>query len=50
MKSLNINNYPGENFPDCCAEILVDAECLESDGSLQTLAPWIHHFYLLVYL
>ena len=30
MKSLKLKICPGENVTDCCAEILVDAECLES--------------------
>ena len=30
MKSLKLKSYPGENAPDCCAAILVYAECLES--------------------
>ena len=30
MKSLKLKSYPGENVTDFCAEILVDAECLES--------------------
>ena len=30
MKSLKIKFYPGENVVDCCAEILMDAERLES--------------------
>ena len=29
-KSLKLKSYPGENVIDCCAEILVDAERLES--------------------
>ena len=32
MKSLKVKSYPGENVTDCCDEILVDAERLESDG------------------
>ena len=36
MKSLKLKIYPGENVTDCCAEILVDAECLESDGAFKT--------------
>ena len=35
MKSLKIKSYPGENVTDCCAAILVDAECLESDGAFK---------------
>ena len=31
MKILKLESYLGENVIDCCAEILVDAECLESD-------------------
>ena len=30
IKSLKLKSYPGENVIDCCAEILVDAERLES--------------------
>ena len=30
MKILKLNIYPVENFIDCCAAILVDAEILES--------------------
>ena len=30
MKSLKLKSYPGENVTDCCAEILIDAERLES--------------------
>ena len=30
MKSFKLKSYPGENVIDCCAEILVDAERLES--------------------
>ena len=30
MKSLKLKSYPGENVTYCCAEILVDAERLES--------------------
>ena len=36
MKSLKLKIYPGENVTDCCAEILVDAECLESDGAFKS--------------
>ena len=32
MKSLKLKIYPGENVADFCAEILVDAERLESAG------------------
>ena len=35
MKSLKLKIYPGENAIDCCAEILVDAERLESDGAFK---------------
>ena len=35
MKSLKLKSYPGENVTDCCAEILVDAERLESAGALK---------------
>ena len=30
MKSLKIKSYPGGNVTDCCAEILLDSECLDS--------------------
>ena len=30
IKSLKLKSYPGENVTDCCAEILVDNELLES--------------------
>ena len=30
MKSIKLKSYPGENVTDCCAEILVDAERLQS--------------------
>ena len=33
MKSLKLKSYPGENVTDWCAEILVDAERLESAGA-----------------
>ena len=33
MRILKINIYPGENVTDCCAEILVNAERLESTGA-----------------
>ena len=29
-KSLKLKSYPGENVKDCCTEILVNAERLES--------------------
>ena len=32
-KILKLNSYPGENITDCCDEILVDSERLESAGS-----------------
>ena len=35
MKSLKLNIYPGENVTDCCTEILVDAEHLESAGAFK---------------
>ena len=35
MKSLRLKSYPGENGTDFCAEILVDAEHLESAGALK---------------
>ena len=35
MKSLKLKNYPWENVTDCCAEILVEAECLESAGAFK---------------
>ena len=30
MKSLKLKSYPGENVTDCCTEILVDSERLDS--------------------
>ena len=36
MKSLKLKIYPGENITDCCTEILVDAERLDSSGALKT--------------
>ena len=35
MKSLKLKIYPGENVTGCCAEILVDAERLESSGAFK---------------
>ena len=35
MKSLKLKIYPGGNVIDCCAEILVDAERLESAGAFK---------------
>ena len=35
MNSLKLNIYPGENVTDFCAEILVDAELLESAGAFK---------------
>ena len=35
MKSLKLKNYPRGNVTDFCAEILVDAECLESSGAFK---------------
>ena len=35
MNSLKLKSYPGENVADCCAEILVDAECLGSSGAFK---------------
>ena len=35
MKSLKLKSYPGENVTDCCAEILIDAERLESMGAFK---------------
>ena len=35
IKSLKLKNYPGETVTDCCAAILVDAECLESAGAFK---------------
>ena len=35
MKSFNLNSYPGENFPDFCVSILVDAESLEIYGAFK---------------
>ena len=40
IKSLKLKNYPGENVTDCCAEILVDAERLESAGALNPEHLW----------
>ena len=34
MKSLKLKNYPGENIKYFCAELLVNAERLESSGAL----------------
>ena len=34
-KSLKLKSYPGENVTDCCAEILVDSERLESAGAFK---------------
>ena len=36
MKSLKLKSYPGENVTDCCAEILLDAERLESAGAFKS--------------
>ena len=36
MKSLKLKIYPGENVIECCAEILVDAERLESAGAFKS--------------
>ena len=35
MKSLKLKSYPGKNVTDCCAAILVDAECLDSAGAFK---------------
>ena len=35
MNSLKLKSYPGENVTDCCAEILLDAERLESAGDFK---------------
>ena len=35
MKSLKLKIYPEENVTDFCAEILVDAELLDSDGAFK---------------
>ena len=35
MNSLKLKNYPGEKITDCCEEILVDDERLESSGSFK---------------
>ena len=35
IKSLKLKSYPGENVTDCCTEILVDAERLESAGAFK---------------
>ena len=40
MKSLKLKSYPGENVTDCCAEILVDAERLESAGDFKHEHLW----------
>ena len=36
MKTLKIKGYPVENVTDCCAAMLVDAECLESSRAFKT--------------
>ena len=36
MNSLKLKSYPGENVIDCCAEILVGSERLESAGAFKT--------------
>ena len=33
IKSIKLKMYPGENVTDCCAEILVGDEILESAGT-----------------
>ena len=33
MKSLKLKSYPGKNVTDCCEEILVNDERLESAGA-----------------
>ena len=33
MNNIKLKYRLGENVADCCASILVDAECLESDGA-----------------
>ena len=35
MKSLKLKIYPEENVTDCCAEILVNSERLESSGDFK---------------
>ena len=35
MKSLKLKRYLGENVTDCCAEIFVDADRLESSGAFK---------------
>ena len=35
MKSLKLKFYTGKNITDCCAEILVDAERIESAGAFK---------------
>ena len=35
MKSLKRKSHPGENITDCCAEILVYAKRLDSDGAFK---------------
>ena len=32
MNIIKLNNYPGENFTNCCAAILVNDKCLEISG------------------
>ena len=39
-KSIKLKNYPGENITDCCAEILVYAERLESDEDFKPEHLW----------
>ena len=36
MKSLKIKSYPGENVTYFCAEILLDADPLKSDGAFKS--------------
>ena len=46
IKSLKLKSYPGENVTDCCAEILVDAERLESARALNPEHPgYINHIF-----
>ena len=35
MNSIKLKIYPGKNVIDCCAAILVDADCLKSDRAFK---------------
>ena len=35
MNSLKLKIYPGDNVTDCCAEMLVDGERLDSSGAFK---------------